>query len=128
MAENENKVKISVAIHPKLLERVDAVAEARGQSRSEVIDRILGNGIKSEEATVKDMEDPIQRAIISLLFNSPTVISGLAKLVGRNLTPEQIEETKQNMNKGIQRAKERQAAKRRKQGETQQGGLPKEAM
>lgn len=107
----DNKLKISISIGPKLLRRLDAVADARQQSRSEIIERLVSRGLKSEESLLEDMESPLNRAIVSVLTSSPHLLGGLAKLIGEELEPGDIERVRKQAEidkaNGVKRQRER---------------------
>lgn len=46
-----NKIKKSIALSPKVLERVDEAARKEGRSRSNYIDRVLMKHLDLEEAS-----------------------------------------------------------------------------
>lgn len=115
---SQNKSKIAITIDSKLLERVDHVAEERGQSRSSVIERLVRNEIKSEEKFVKEMESPIHRAILGVMINTPGVVEVMAKLVQDNMSPTDAEEIKQGLQKQAARGKERSKKKAKSKPKT----------
>ena len=54
----KNKIKKSIALSPKVLERVDEAARREGRSRSNYIDRVLMKHLGLEEAS-----KPLARSI-----------------------------------------------------------------
>lgn len=110
----ENKERISLTLDPDLLRRIDAVCTARNEARSAFIERVLGHVIKEEEEFVSDMENPLYRALVSVIKSSPSVMGAISKLIGENLEGEALEEARRRMAEHIERGKERQAVKKQK--------------
>ena len=109
----ENKEKISISIDAELLRRLDAVCEARGQSRSAVFERIVRNEIDGEEKFLDYMEKPINRALMTVIMKTPGVLDAIATLVGEHLTPENVVEIKELAGVQVQRGSERQKSKKK---------------
>ncbi len=82
---DERKAKVTVALDREVLRRVDAVAGARGDSRSSVIERMLCNGIGDEEKFLRAMENPVTRAVTQAVTSSPWLIEKIARLVGEEV-------------------------------------------
>lgn len=80
---------LSVQMDQDLLDRVDLVAEAREENRSEVVRRVLINGLLDEERSAKLLMDPVIRATVLRVFESPKLVGVLAKVFGDELSPEQ---------------------------------------
>lgn len=106
---SSNKAKIAITIDPHLLQRIDAVADLRGQSRSAVIERVIRNEIDAEEEFVEDMESPVMQTILSVILNTPGVTETIAKVVGNNMNKEQLAEMKKGLKEQVARGKERTA-------------------
>lgn len=83
------KTKISIAIDSDSLERIDAVAETRRQSRSEVISRILRNGVTQEENLLQTLEHPLAGPLVGLLLNE-RVVQALAKIAGQEVPTDML--------------------------------------
>ncbi len=77
----EPKERVSVTLPPGLLERVDRVAEERGESRAVTMERMLGNSIDFEEKFLKDMENPLVRGLAKAVFASPQFLDAIAFVV-----------------------------------------------
>lgn len=105
----ENKSKVAITIDPDLLQRIDAVADLRGQSRSSVIERIIRNEIEAEEEFVEDMDSPVMQTILGVILNTPGVTETIARVVGNNMNKEQLAEMKKGLKEQVARGKERTA-------------------
>lgn len=108
------KIATSVRLEEDLIKRLDAVAEARGESRSELIERVLQNQVVDEEKLIKELDNPVMRLMIRTLMNNPAIVKTIAKMAGRKINDEGIEIGRRRADKAIERAKERQAAKKGK--------------
>ena len=102
---------ISSAIENELLERLDAVAEKRGETRSAVVERMLRNTIDEEEEFIGDMESSFWRNMMKGLIKSPLAAKALAAVAREQLTPQQYERFQKEMPKQIQLGMERQKKK-----------------
>lgn len=109
----ENKDKISISIDPDLLRRVDAVCAAREETRSSMIERVLKNEIAGEEQFLKDMENPINRAIMSTIINTPGLLAAVARLVNEHLEAGDLDHMREKLPQQMERGK-RRAAERSK--------------
>jgi len=109
-----SKLKISITVSDDVLGRIDAVAEARGETRSYLIDRMLRSGVEAQEELLRDMENPVVRGFARLLASSPGVVKGLAKIGGRELTDEDWERLAEKIPGLVEGGRER--AGRRKRG------------
>jgi metal-responsive CopG/Arc/MetJ family transcriptional regulator len=90
MKSEENKIRWTISIDPKLADRIDKLAEDRKEARSECIERMLLNEIDGQEQLIRTMEDPIKRALVSALSTSPKLIEILAAAVGEQLDGKEI--------------------------------------
>jgi hypothetical protein len=106
------KERITVTLDPALLERLDVIAEARGDSRSAVIERCVRYGLAEEERFLKVMENPVTRAVFEVLAESPMLMSSIATVVGDELSPGELEKIAESVKKQGKRGRERSAAKR----------------
>ena len=86
----EPKDKFSISMDTELVQRLDAVAEARDEARSTVIERIVRHGLAEEESFLRDMENPVDRAIVDIVTDNPGILRTIANLVGQQLTDEQL--------------------------------------
>lgn len=112
MADGDNKVRITITIDPKLLERLDAVCEATNIKRSSIIERMIEEKIVEREKLVRDMENPVLRAIARGLASSPNVVEAVAKLVGEKFTDEDRKWIREGLREQIELGKQRAEAKK----------------
>lgn len=110
---NENKKPVTISVSPDLLRRIDAVADARGENRSQMIERMLTTDIADEESFVTDMEDPIKRTVARAIVASPMLLSMIAGVVGEGLGEEDLARIRRNAPKQVARGKARATAKKR---------------
>jgi len=115
----EPKERITVTLDGDLLARVDQVAEARDDSRSAMIERMLSNQIEFEEGFVKKMENPIVRNLAKLLTSSPALLDAIAVAAGDEFAAGRGSELRDFIIKQFERAKDRSedAKSRTKKGE-----------
>lgn len=106
------KIATSVRLEEDLIKRLDAVAEARGESRSELIERVLDSSVASEERMIKDLDSPVMRMLLRAIMNNPSIVKAMAAVAGKKISDEGIEIGKQRANKAIHIAEERRAAKK----------------
>lgn len=118
----ELKDRITITIDAELLRRVDAVADARAESRSAIIERIVKNEIVSEERFLKVLEVPVTRLIVEKIMGSPTIAGVIAEMVGNSMTQEERKALSDFVLKQGQRGRERQEAKRGARGVVPEGG------
>lgn len=117
---SEPKERITVTLEPAIVSRIDTVAEATGKSRSAVMERILKEGIAEEEKFVRDMENPLKRAILETLVGNPRVLGVIATVVGEVMNREEAEEIAEKVRNQADRGRERVRVKR---APRQQSGL-----
>lgn len=81
------KIPISVALDPGLVDEIDEIAEALGESRSAVVERMLRNGAPDERASISALANPL----VGKLLEHPKFLSALAAVVGEDLTGDDAE-------------------------------------
>lgn len=111
---SEPKHKFSISMDAELVDRLDAICEARDESRSSAIERMVRNEVPSEEKFVTGLESPIQQAIARIIVEQPRVVQTLAALVGEHMTDEEAAKLKKGLEKQVSRANERRQTKRSK--------------
>ncbi|MEM9419349.1 MAG: hypothetical protein AAGA25_09915 [Planctomycetota bacterium] len=109
----ENKAKIAVSIDADLARRIDAVCEARDENRSQVVQRIIREGIDEEEKYIQGMENPLIRGILETMTSSPKVLRLMAEIVGEELTEDRLLDIQEGTKKQAQRGRERKQAKKK---------------
>ncbi|MFA9480470.1 ribbon-helix-helix protein, CopG family [Phycisphaerales bacterium AB-hyl4] len=107
----EPKDKFSISMDPELVQRLDAIAEARDEARSTLIERIVRHGVADEEKFLSDMESPVNRVIAQLLTESPKITMALARLVGEQLTEEEVGKLRVEAERGKARQKKKRGSK-----------------
>lgn len=82
--------RITLTLDHELTKRIDAVAEARDESRSATIERMLRNSIEEEERFLGQVGTGIEGRIMALMLENPKLINSLSKLVGDELSEDQL--------------------------------------
>tara|TARA_R110002072_G_scaffold95141_2_gene209676 strand:+ start:4504 stop:4884 length:381 start_codon:yes stop_codon:yes gene_type:complete len=82
--------RITTTLDSSITKRIDVIAEFRNESRSATIERMLKNGIESEEEMLASIGVGVQGRITALLLDNPNILSGLSKALGDVLTDEQL--------------------------------------
>ena len=108
----------TVRLVAQLLERIDRVADARGESRSITIERMLENEVGGEELFMRAVETRIGRGLVEAVAASPSLIKALMALAGEEFTDDDIAAMKKNVKavtrKGRQRESDKKQQKTRK--------------
>ena len=97
-------IGISFRIDEDVLKRVDEVAEFCGDSRSDVLTRIIRNGIDEEAEFQKKLRDPMFRKIAGVLMK-PAFAMTLAKLAGEELSSESLRQAATVIERAEQKSK-----------------------
>lgn len=85
-----NRDRITLTLDHTLTKRIDAVAQARDESRSATIERMLRNQIEEEEKLLAQVGTGIEGRIMALMLENPKILNTMSKLVGESLTDEQL--------------------------------------
>lgn len=109
----ENKAKIAVSIDADLARRIDAIADARDENRSQVVQRIIQDGIAEEEKFVHGMENPILRGLLETMTSSPKLLRTIAKIVGEEMDEEILADMQEGMKKQAALGRERKQSKKK---------------
>lgn len=91
------KERITITVDPDILTRLDALAEARGENRSAVVERMLRVRLEDEEQFVADMENPLKRAVIKALTVNPAVLDFVSSVMGEEMTAEQLQRIRKKL-------------------------------
>jgi len=97
------KIKVSVAIEKKLVERLDKIAAINGESRSQLIDRMVKEQIAMAEQFANLMANPEARAAMLKEFANPKVLNPILRSMGEKPTPalsKEIHETAERIGIG----------------------------
>lgn len=78
------------------------------------MDRMLSSEIDAEEAFVTEMESPMNRAFIRAVAKRPEFVQGFLRLLGDQLTDEDIKKFTEGAAKQSELGEERQRSKRGK--------------
>ena len=82
--------RITVTIDPAVLERINAIAKARQESRSATIERILRNGARDEEDVLETVGRGVEGRVMAVLLNNPQILNVMSKMVGAQLTDDEL--------------------------------------
>ncbi len=116
----ENRERLSLTISPDLVRRLDAVCDARGESRSAIVELIIASELPKHEQFVKSMENPVLRAVFQTLTSSPRLLESIGRLVGDEMSLEEAKGIKQEAIRQAERGRARRGAGRPK---TVNGGV-----
>jgi hypothetical protein len=82
---------VSISIGPELLQRVDDLADAQGVPRSQLIVKLISEGIEDDEMAVRALMNPVVMQAMTTAFRDPMVLRGMAAAVGQELSSEQLQ-------------------------------------
>ncbi len=85
-----NKLKVSVALSPDLVRRLDRVARASGDSRSQLITDLVEGGLDQAEAMIKVTADPVMMGAIGRVMADPGVLRNMINGLRSELSDEQL--------------------------------------
>jgi predicted DNA-binding protein len=101
----------SIRLDEKLVQRLDALAELRAESRSALIERILKNGVDDEEELWRALKhNPLYREVARLLLK-PDVAMAVARAVGEKLDPAMVADAARVLDVGVDRMKQTKRGK-----------------
>lgn len=109
--QDDPRERVTVTLDASLLRRIDRVAEARGEARSAVVERMVANEIGEEERFMRLMENPATRLIFQTLMSNPRIVESIAVLVGDKLDPEDAERMAKVIREQTKRGRERRGKK-----------------
>lgn len=84
------KERITLTIDPNVLARIDSVAEARQESRSATVERILRNGVEEELHLLETIGLGIEGKVLAYLLQSPKALQRIAQVIGAEITPDKL--------------------------------------
>jgi len=82
--------RTTLTLEQTLTDRIDAIAQARDESRSATIERMLRNQIEEEEKVLNQVGTGIEGRIMALMLENPKILNAMSKLVGESLSDEQL--------------------------------------
>ena len=85
------KSKTSIALDPELIKRLDRVARAARQSRSELITDLVESGLGQAEMMIKATADPVLMAAVGKVMADPGVLRNMVAGLRSELSDEQLE-------------------------------------
>lgn len=106
------KKPISFTIDEDLLARLDRVAELRGESRTDIIERAIRNDLPEQEAMLESVANPLRREFVDKVLASPQLLRAIANIVNEKL-PEDWEERAAKARPAIRGAGEKIQAERK---------------
>lgn len=86
-----SKQIISLSIDAPLMERVNMLADAKGLSRSAMIERLIEEAIEQEEMATAAFANPVVAQAIMQAFMNPKVAKEVAKSMVGGSSPAQME-------------------------------------
>ncbi|MCA9305011.1 MAG: ribbon-helix-helix protein, CopG family [Phycisphaerales bacterium] len=106
------KKPISFTIDEDLLARLDRVAELRGETRTDVIERALRNDLPEQESMLESVANPLKREFVDRVLASPQLLRAIASVVNEKL-PDDFEERAAKARPAIRSAGEKIQAERK---------------
>ncbi len=85
------KLKVSVAIDGELVNRLDRLSEAAGQSRSALVCELVIAGLEQAELMVKATSDPVLMGAIGRVMADPLVLRNMVAGLRSELSDEQLD-------------------------------------
>lgn len=85
---NMAKEIVALRLEREMIDRIDAVAQKMGETRTEVLDRMIESKIEEFEESVESFKNPLVREVVGEVLKSPALVTVLATLVGKKVTPE----------------------------------------
>jgi metal-responsive CopG/Arc/MetJ family transcriptional regulator len=92
-----NKTIISFSLDTELVKRIDDLADAKGMSRSRLVEAMLRDGIGDEHLMVKAAQSPVLMQALMKAFGSPEVLKQMAKVMGTKMSDTEVLEFQQGM-------------------------------
>lgn len=99
------KERVTITLDAKLLGRVDAIATAREDSRSAVLERIVRLGINEEEEFLGTLGSGVVGRVVEQLICHPEMYRMLSKLVGEKVTEADVQELRDMAGPHVRSAK-----------------------
>ncbi len=85
------KLKTSISLDPDLVKRLDRVARASRQSRSQLITDLVVGGLEQTEVMIKATSDPVLMAAVGKVMGDPGVLRNMVSGLRSELSDEQLE-------------------------------------
>jgi metal-responsive CopG/Arc/MetJ family transcriptional regulator len=84
------KLKVSVALSADLVKRLDRVARASGDSRSQLITDLVEGGLEQAETMIKVTSDRVMMGAIGRVMADPGVLRNMVNGLRSELSDEQL--------------------------------------
>ena len=94
---SEKKVKVSIAISPEVLKRVDRLAKVAGSNRSKMLQELVEDSIEQQEHIIKAATDPVLMNAMAKLMVEPGMLRAMTSALREDLTSGQLDLFKQHM-------------------------------
>lgn len=91
MATIPKKSKVTIAVDPDVLRRVDRMADAQRLSRSAMIQRACEEMLEGSEGLVKAFSNPLIRDALLGAFKDREVLRQMAASMGQKLSDRQLD-------------------------------------
>lgn len=107
---------VTISLDAGLVARIDRLARAVGMSRSAWMQRQIEDCIDDEEMGVKALTDPVVGGALLSVFKDREVMRGLAKMMGEQLSDQQLQLFTERLGKMSERKPRGKDAQRIKGG------------
>lgn len=84
------RVVVSFSISAALLPRLDSVADAQGLNRSQLVERIILEGLEGSEDMMKVFTDPIIMAALGSALKDREVLRHIGQAIGADADADQL--------------------------------------
>jgi predicted transcriptional regulator len=85
-----SKTIISFSIDSLLAKRLEDLADAKGVSRSALVEDFIEQGLGGEEAAVRVAKNPVLMEAMVKLFENRDVFREMMKAVGESVSPQEL--------------------------------------
>jgi predicted transcriptional regulator len=104
---NKPKDVLTVRVDQSIIARIDALAQATGETRSAIVERVLRQSLGEYESWVESFANPLVREVFAGIFENPTVLKILAPMVtGEKISPQHAKELARKVARLRQRARD----------------------
>lgn len=106
------KERITVTIDVELLAKVDGLAERRGETRSALVERVVGYAIDEYDEEMQRLESPLNQILVRAITKSPEALRLMARAVGNSMTKDEFREFQGRLESDLDFAAERKRERR----------------
>lgn len=107
------KRPISISLEESLIDRLDALCDLEGSTRTAIIERALHNDLPDQESYQRMLENPVLRVLQDQISRSPVLLQTIAAIMNEKLTPDQLAEVREIAREDRERAKSRVVTRRK---------------